>query len=172
MDSFIDQIRAAVAADATDDTHQAGASACRSILAALDAKQAARDVSSAPSASAPPPPATTPPPAVRPRAAAPTTPAPRSVGDLPALVAIRAVPRGQILDYVIDKLRALQPEAQTGPAAFTSAIGALRNLSLDQVVDLGVAKLHTALARPAARHVPALPDGTRVIHLAPHPRAR
>jgi hypothetical protein len=164
METLIDQIRAAVADGATDDAQQAGANACRSILAALDARHATNEVSASANSA----------PSAVPSTAAPSAPRPASapctVGELPALVAIRAVPRGQILDYVIEKLRALQPEAQAS-ATLTSAIGALRNLSLDQLVDLGVAKLHTALApRPAI--APALPEGTRVIRLAPAPARR
>ena len=154
MENFIDQIRASVADDATDDAQQAGSTACRAILAAIETKRAARGASSEPS-----------------RLASPTAPpstAPRTLGDLPALVAMRAASRGQILDHVIQRLKALQPEAQASPSV-VQMIGAFRNLSLDQLLDVGIAKLQTALA-PTSTPIPRLPEGTRVIHLAPQPR--
>jgi hypothetical protein len=138
METLIDQIRAALADGASDETKQLGAAACRSALAAIEPT----------SATAP----------------TPAAPAPmHSLGAMPALAALRA-PREQVLDHVIARLRALQPDA-AGAVGIATALGALRTLSLDQVLDLGLAKLRTALA-------PTLPEGTRVIHLAPAPPRR
>lgn len=142
MDTLIDQIRAALADGANDETKQLGAAACRSALAAIE-----------------PAPATEPVPA-------PPTPM-RSLGAMPALAALRA-PREQILDHVIARLRALQPDAG-GAVGIATALGALRTLSLDQVLDLSLAKLRNALTPAPA---PTLPEGTRVIHLAPAPPRR
>jgi hypothetical protein len=164
MDTYIDQIRAALADDASDDAHQAGATACRAILAAIDGKRAARGLEPAPPTRDETPSS----PVATPTAAAPTKP--RTLGELPALLAVRAATREQILDHVIARLKALQPEVQAG-ASVVSMIGAFRNLSLDQVLDLGIAKLQTALA-PRAAPTPVLPEGTRVIHLAPVERPR
>ena len=145
MDTLIDQIRAALADDATDDAQQAGAAACRAILATLEARRPKRESETATTNTAAPP---------------------RSLGDLPALVALRAMPREQILDHVIAKLRAVQPDAQAAPLAISSVIGALRGMSLDQVLELGLAKLQAALT-PRAAPTPGLPPGTRVIRLPP-----
>lgn len=147
METFIDQIRAAVADDANDDAQQAGATACRAILAALEARRPKRESEPATTSKGAPP---------------------RSLGDLPALVALRAMPRDQILDHVIAKLRAVQPDAQAAPHAISSVVGALRGMSLDQVLELGLANLQTALTPSTA--APGMPPGTRVIHLAPTPR--
>ena len=136
MEALVDQIRAALADGATPEAKQAGAAACRAALATLD-------------------------PAPAPETTAPAAP-PSSLGAMPALAALRA-PREQILDHVIGRLRALQPDA-AGATGLGTALTALRSLSLDQVLDLGLAKLRNALTTPPA---PALPHGTRVIHLAP-----
>ena len=138
MDTLIDQIRASLADDASEDAHHAGVAACRKILAALDAK--------------------------RPGTATPTPTPPPTIGQLPALAAFR-MPRAQLLDFVIAKLQALQPEATATPALGT-AITALRSLSLDQAVELGIAKLRTAFA---PQPMPGASPGSRVIHLAPVP---
>lgn len=160
MDTYIDQVRAALADDASDDAHQAGATACRAILAAIDARRATTAGSNEAGRATPPIAPPTP----------PQSPASRTIGDLPALVAIRAATREQILDHVIARLKALQPQPQTG-ASITSVISAFRNLSLDQILDLGLARLQAALApRPAL--APTLPDGARVIRLAPAPVRR
>ena len=134
METLIDQIRAALADDANDDAHQAGATACRSVLASLEAKR----------------------------------PSVRSVGELPALMALRTTPRVQLLDHVIAKLRAMQPEPASSSLAIAPLIGALRGMSLDQILELGLNKLQAAMASPSS---PGLPPGTRVIKLPPTVRS-
>ncbi len=160
METHLDHIRAAIADGATYEARAAGIAACRAILVALEATSAA--------SSAPAPPPTAPPPSPKP---AP----PPTLGAMPALVALRAAPRDQVLDYVIAKLKALQPDAaaQTGAASIGQAVTALRTLSLDQLVDVGVSKLRTFLTPLPATPQP-LPPGTRVIRLPPtqSPRGR
>ena len=134
METLIDQIRASLADDATDDAHQTGVAACRTILAALEARR----------------------------------PSARSVGDLPALVALRTTPRMQLLDHVIAKLRTMQPEPQSSSLAIAPLIGALRGMSLDQILELGLTKLQAAMASPRSAGLPA---GTRVIKLPPTVRS-
>jgi hypothetical protein len=176
METHLDHIRAAVADGATHEARATGIAACRAILVALEAASAASSTPEPPPTAAPPPPKSAPTP---------------TLGAMPALVALRAAPRDQVLDYVIAKLKLLQPAAAatTGPAAAVQAITALRTLSLDQLVDLAVAKLRTSLAPQstpaphpplampdsagfAPAHGQLLPHGTRVIHLAPPQRKR
>jgi hypothetical protein len=92
MDPLIDSIRAAVADGASDDAKDAGAQACRAILAALEAQ------GGAPLASAPSP--------ASPIAAAVAT--------------LRTIPPDQLLDLVIAKLRLAVP-ATDAPATATAA---------------------------------------------------
>ncbi len=169
METFIDQIRASIADEANEDAHQAGVAACRAVLAALDARRVITAPPEIPPAAAPPvaPPPVAPPSVAPPSVASPRSPTP---GEMPALIALRALPRDQILDHVIAKLKALQPEAAVGPVAIGTAITALRSMSLDQVVDVGVAKLRTFLtAQSSAPSASPIPPGTRVIRLAPVP---
>lgn len=84
MDQLLEQIRAATAADATDDAKAAGASACRMLLAALETKQGEP---------LPPP-----------------VPVPQASPDIGALVAgLKGVPVDQLLDLAIAKLRTMVP---------------------------------------------------------------
>jgi hypothetical protein len=96
MDTLIDAIRAAVAADATDDARQAGAAACRTILTALEATAGAPLVA----------------PAV---ASVPTAPAASPIATV--LAAMRTIPSDQLLDLVIDKLRATATARGVAPTA-------------------------------------------------------
>jgi hypothetical protein len=89
IDSSLTTIRAALASDATPEARAAGATACRTILLALDA--------------AGPPPAA--PPALNPAAIA------------SALTALRGVSPDQLLDLAIAKLRAALPVGGDAPAA-------------------------------------------------------
>jgi hypothetical protein len=78
MDTLIDQIRAALTEGATDDSKQAGANACRTILTALDAK-----------------------------AGEPLAAAPPAASAQPVLAAIGKMDLNQLLDLVIARLRAV-----------------------------------------------------------------
>ena len=83
MDTIVDTIRAAVAERASEEAKQAGATACRAVLAALEGQ------AGAPLAPPPSPPA-----------------APALASSIATAVgALRSVPPDQILDLVIDRLR-------------------------------------------------------------------
>jgi len=104
METLIEAIRAASAADATPQARANGAQACRTILAALEATQGQ------PLASAP---------------AAPATPMHAIVGTL------RNTPPEQLLDLVIAKLKAALPPGTDIPKVQSVSlplvpIGALR----------------------------------------------
>lgn len=89
MENLLEAIRGAIAPEATDDAKAAGASACRTLLAALDAKTG--DALVLPS---------------------PTT-------NIAAIVsAIRELPPEQLLDLAISRLRAALPaKAEPPPVA-------------------------------------------------------
>jgi hypothetical protein len=88
MDRLIEAIRAATAADANDETRAAGASACRTMLAALEAKPG------------------------EPLAPAPVTTDPIQT----AVGVLRGLPPEQLLDLAIARLKAaLPPETQIEP---------------------------------------------------------
>ena len=89
MDDLIDAIRAAVATGASDEVRTAGASACRTILAALEATPG------------------------QPMAApdAPSVPAPLAA----VVAALRGMPPEQLLDTAIARLKAALPDAQMSP---------------------------------------------------------
>jgi hypothetical protein len=94
MDQLIDSIRAAIADGADDAAKQAGANACRAILAALEARHGE-------------------PLASKPAAASPIA---------TTFAALRGVPPEQLLDLVIAKLRSKLPAdaklAASRPVAF------------------------------------------------------
>lgn len=96
MEELLEAIRAATSSDATDEAKASGATACRTLLSALEAKPG--------EALAPPVPL-------------PSTSAP----DIGALVAgIRGVPVDQLLDLAIAKLRTMVQPAEAAPVrAFT-----------------------------------------------------
>lgn len=92
MEALIEDIRLATATAATDEVRAAGATACRTILIALEAK---------PGESLAPP-------------SAPTVPD----SPIAAMVAgLRGVPVDQLLDLAISKLRTLVPAEPTSTAA-------------------------------------------------------
>ena len=82
METLLESIKAAVSPDATDDVRAAGATACRTILTALDA-----------------------------RAGEPLAPPgiPSSSAITAAITALRNVPPEQLLDLAITRLRAALP---------------------------------------------------------------
>lgn len=86
MEPLLEAIRAALAADASPEARTAGATACRTILTALDAT-AGEPMTAA--------------------VAAPPTPIAQIVG------ALRGVPADQLLDLAIAKLRAALPADAT-----------------------------------------------------------
>ncbi|HTR52013.1 MAG TPA: hypothetical protein VMJ10_14970 [Kofleriaceae bacterium] len=92
-ETLIETIRAATADGASDDARRAGANACRAVLAVLDAQPGTPIVPSTPPALEPSPP-------------------------IAAIVsALRGMPRDQLADLLIAKLRTLVPdEAQVAPA--------------------------------------------------------
>jgi hypothetical protein len=88
MDNLIEAIRAAIIEGATEDARKAGASACRAILAALEARPGEPLV--------------------------PPVPTSTSSAEIIALVStLRGVPTDQLLDLAIAKLRTLVPTDQT-----------------------------------------------------------
>lgn len=90
MDKLIENIRAALAADATSDQKAGAAAACRTLLAAFEAEPGA------PLASAPAPPAPAPP---------PTSP----------IALLNKLSPDQALDLIIAKLRAAVPDHAQRP---------------------------------------------------------
>jgi len=96
MEQLLEAIRAATSPDATDEVKASGATACRTLLTALEAKAG--------------------------EALAAPVPLPiTSTPDVGALVAgIRDVPVDQLLDLAIAKLRTMVPPAEAAPVrAFT-----------------------------------------------------
>jgi hypothetical protein len=87
IEQVLAALRASLASDASPDARQAGAAACRAILASLDPAP-----SSAPSA-------------------------PNVQALASALVALRGVPPEQLLDLAITKLRAAVPAGVAVPAS-------------------------------------------------------
>ena len=92
MENLIESIRVALAPDATNEAKVAGASACRTILAALDAVPG------------------------QPIAAAPI-PHPQTLPIANAVAVLRSVPAEQLLDLAIAKLRAALPAGTEVPQA-------------------------------------------------------
>ena len=88
MDALLEAIRTATTADANDEARSAGATACRTILAALEATVGE--------------------PLVQLPAQAPTPVA-------MAVSALRTVPPEQLLDLAIAKLRTMLPEGTAPP---------------------------------------------------------
>ncbi len=83
MESLLEAIRLAIAPDAPDDAKSAGASACRTLLAALDTKGGEALV----------------------------TPSPTVANMAAAISAMRELPPEQLLDLAIARLRAVLPTA-------------------------------------------------------------
>ena len=92
MENLIESIRAALTPDATAEAKLAGANACRTILAALDATPG------------------------QPIAAAPV-PRAEALPIANAVAALRGVPAEQLLDLAIAKLRAALPAGVDVPQA-------------------------------------------------------
>ncbi len=92
-EALIEVIRGAIAAGASDEARVAGATACRALLAVLDAKHIEPNAPAAPAAQAP------------------------SLPIAAIAQAIRNVPPDQLADLLIAKLRTLVPEgANAAPA--------------------------------------------------------
>jgi hypothetical protein len=87
IESLIQSVRGSFAPDATEDARRAGAHACRTLLAALDAKHGEALVP------------------------APVLPAP-SNGVQAIVSLLRSAPPDQLLDLAIAKLRTLVPPAE------------------------------------------------------------
>lgn len=97
MDQLLEAIRAAIAADSTDEVKAAGASACRTILTALEAKAGEPMVHPAMLAS--------------------------SSNPIEAIAsAVRGMPVEQLLDVAIARLRAALPQDANTPALRPLAI--------------------------------------------------
>lgn len=92
MDALLETIRLAVASDAGDEARAAGASACRTLLTALEATPGETM----------PAPAITPPPID-----------PAQIGT--AVTMLRSMPVDQLLDLAIARLRAALPAGETVP---------------------------------------------------------
>lgn len=91
MDQLLESIRAAVATGATDEAKAAGATACRTILIALEAKPGEP-------------------------MAAPVPVAAQSQPEISAIVAgLKGVPVDQLLDLAIAKLRTMVPADKAPP---------------------------------------------------------
>lgn len=88
MESLLDTIRVAVSADATNEAKALGASACRTILAALEAKPGEPLVT--------------------------TTQATHPI--IAAVSMLRGLPVDQLLDVAITRLRAALPGNETAPS--------------------------------------------------------
>jgi hypothetical protein len=87
MENLIETIRAAIVDGASEDARAAGASACRAILAALEAKPG--------------------------EPVAPAVPPSTNAAEIVAMMsALRGVPTDQLLDIAIAKLRSMVPEQQ------------------------------------------------------------
>ena len=97
MDELIESIRVACASDATDDTKQRGAQACRTILTALEAN--AGEPLAAPTP---------------PTANASTVPPGAQIAAL--VGALKGMPPEQLLDMAIARLRAALPKETPAPA--------------------------------------------------------
>lgn len=93
MNDLINTISAAIAEGASNETREAGATACRTILIALEAKEGQPLASPVPVASS------------------------SNLGDVATIVAgLKGVPVDQLLDLAISKLRTLVPaEAAAAP---------------------------------------------------------
>lgn len=90
MKELIDAIQAAIADGASDDARAAGATACRTLLSALEAKEG--------------------------EPLAPPIPVPAAPPDIDALVAgLKGVPVDQLLDLAIAKLRSVVPANRVQP---------------------------------------------------------
>lgn len=90
MDHLLEAIRAATATDATTEAKAAGATACRTILIALEAKEGELLAAPVP------------------------TPSPQQLPPVAAIVAgLKGVPVDQLLDLAIAKLRTMVPADQT-----------------------------------------------------------
>ena len=102
IEILLQSIRESVASDASEDARRAGAQACRTLLAALDAKQGEALV------------------------VAPVVPAPTNA--VQAIVSLlRSAPPDQLLDFAIAKLRTLVPAGeQTTVRAFPVRIVPVR----------------------------------------------
>ncbi|CAN5198935.1 hypothetical protein BH11MYX1_BH11MYX1_56520 [soil metagenome] len=92
MENLIESIRSALAPDATDEVKLAGASACRTILAALDSVPG------------------------QPLAATQLAP-PTTLPIASVVAALRGVPADQLFDLAIAKLRAALPAGTEVPQA-------------------------------------------------------
>jgi hypothetical protein len=92
MDDLIGAIRVACATDATDEAKQCGAQACRTILAALDAKEG------------------------EPLVPATQSSKPQTANFAAIVGALRGVPADQLLDLAIARLRAALPKDASVPA--------------------------------------------------------
>jgi hypothetical protein len=92
-DTLIEAIRAAVAAGASDDARAAGANACRTLLVVLEAKPGEPMVPAMP------------------------VPHPPSAPIAALASAIRGMPREQLFDLLIAKLRTLVPADSAAPAS-------------------------------------------------------
>ena len=97
MDTLIESIRAAMSADANDETRAAGAQACRTILATLEAKPGEPLTMGAPASSA---------------GADPSSPA-AQIAQMVA--ALRGLPADQLLDLAIARMRAALPSGIEAP---------------------------------------------------------
>lgn len=104
MDNLIESIRSALAPDATPETRQAGAAACRTILAALESVPG------------------------QPLAGAAVVP-PNASNIANVVASLRGVPADTLLDLAIAKLRAALPAgadvAQVQPLKFQIVPGSL-----------------------------------------------
>lgn len=96
MDELLDTIRTSMAADATADAKAAGATACRTLLAALEPQPGQPLV-----------------PATAPTAASPIA---------NAIAMLRGVPVDQLLDVAISRLRAAIPAGESAPSVLRLSV--------------------------------------------------
>lgn len=90
MNELVETIQAAIAEGASDEARAAGATACRTLLSALEGKEG--------------------------EPLAPPIPVPAAPPDIGALVAgLKGVPVDQLLDLAIAKLRSVVPANQVQP---------------------------------------------------------
>jgi hypothetical protein len=89
MNELLDTIRTAIAADASAEAKQAGAAACRTLLAALEAKAGDPLVSAS---------------------------APTASPIANAIAMLRGMPVDQVLDVAISRLRAAIPAGESAPS--------------------------------------------------------